>query len=39
MDSIPNYLKPEIKEEKEEEKIDILRTIFIPKYPAVRKTS
>jgi hypothetical protein len=38
MDSIQNNLKPEIKEETEEEKIDI-ENIFIPPYPAVRKTS
>jgi hypothetical protein len=39
MDSIQNKLKAEIKEETEEEKIDILRTIFILSCPAVRKTS
>jgi hypothetical protein len=38
MDSIHNNPKPEIKEETEEEMIDI-ETIFIPSYPAVRKTS
>jgi hypothetical protein len=38
MDNIQNKLKPEVKEETEEEKIDI-ENHFIPPYPAVRKTS
>jgi hypothetical protein len=38
MDSIQNNLKPEIKEETEEEKIDI-ENHFHPSFPAVRKNS
>jgi hypothetical protein len=38
MDSIKNNLKPEIKEETEEEKIDV-ENHFLPAYTAVRKTS
>jgi hypothetical protein len=38
MDSVQNDLQPDIKEETDEEKIDI-ENHFIPSYPAVRKTS